>query len=153
VTQPARVFELWRRLYKRFLIEPFPAEGGGTQVSTTIQPTTNADELLRNPTGDSVNLDLTGSAGGTVVAYVVPAGERWTIKHLFREDTAASSQIYLFTGGFTIFFTKLGTDLEPADGLNIRLNAEDQIGMTATGNAGDGAIFLMLVVEKEDSFT
>ena len=152
MVQPSRIFQLWTRLYRRFLIEPYPVGDAGPSVSTTIQPTTDADELLRNPTGISANGDLTGSAGGAVTYYIVPAGERWTLRHLYRELTTANSQIYLFTGGFTIFLTAPATAAGRQDGLNIRLSAADQIGMIASGDAGDGAIFLQVVYEIEDAW-
>jgi len=85
MTQPSKRFDLWRRLYDRFLIEPFPAseEGEGPAIGTTILPVTDADALLRDPDLQTSTQAQTTSA---IVYYTVPAGERWYLVgyHAFR---------------------------------------------------------------------
>ena len=78
MVQPSRIFSLWQRLYSRFLIEPFPAEGGGPSVSTTIQPITDADELLRTYGIIEVNT-ASFDADAEQAAIVVPTGERYRV--------------------------------------------------------------------------
>jgi len=78
VVQPSRIFSLWQRLYSRFLIEPFPAEGGAPSVSTTIQPMTDADELLR-AYGLIEASTASFDADGEVIGLIVPAGERYRV--------------------------------------------------------------------------
>lgn len=152
MVQPSRIFELWTRLYRRFLIEPFPADGAGPSVSTTIQPTTDADELLSESLADSQNADLSASAGSGVPIYTVPAGKRWTLKHAFREATIANSRIYMFMQGGTIYLTALGTAEQAVDLSNIKLRDGEGVGMFTTGNGADTAIFLMLVYEETDAY-
>jgi len=79
MVQPAKRFDLWRRLYTRFLIEPFPVtDGEGPAVSTLVQPVTDADELLKNyglVTFNSASFD----ADQVVNGPTVPSGKRWLI--------------------------------------------------------------------------
>ena len=74
LTIPSRALEVWRRLYSRYNLEPFPASVG-PDVSKTIIPVTNADDLLWAP---EVRNDLVEVGATTVVVATVPAGERWT---------------------------------------------------------------------------
>jgi len=75
--QPSRIFDLWRRLYTRFLIEPRPAaDTDSPGVSTTILPVTDADELLRQHGIQSVNT-ASFNADGVQGFLTVPAGKLW----------------------------------------------------------------------------
>lgn len=74
---PSKRFEVWSRLYGRFLLEPLPAGPPQAAVSPLIVPVTQADELLRQPEGRSENPTISGT--GTVTMYTVPVGERWRL--------------------------------------------------------------------------
>jgi len=79
MTQPARRFDLWRRLYTRFLIEPYPVEPGeGPGILTEIVPVTSADELLK-AYGNRAGVSASYNANGQVELIRVPDGERWTV--------------------------------------------------------------------------
>lgn len=78
-TIPSRALEVWRRLYTRFRLEPFPASVG-PDVSKTIIPVTQADALLTSytrVTGDSATMGAAST--NTFDVITVPAGERWTV--------------------------------------------------------------------------
>jgi len=153
LTQPSRIFELWTRLYRRFLIEPFPADGAGPSVSTTIQPTTDADELLKIQAGGSVNGDLTASAGSGVTYFTVPNGKRWTLRHIFREGSTANSRVfYQGPGAATVYLSALATAEGVVPVENIVVEQDRIVGMFTTGDAGDAAIFMMLVADEIDAF-
>jgi len=82
LTQPSKRFDLWRRLYARFLIEPFPVqEGEEPAVATTIAVVTDADALLRDHGAVFVDTPST-DADAQVTGPVVPDGKRWEV-HAF----------------------------------------------------------------------
>lgn len=82
---PVKAFQIYSRLYKRFLLEPAPAgTGPSPQLETTIQPITNVDELLRTPKGeghDSGTIGIGSSASFAIAT--VPAGKRWMLYWVF----------------------------------------------------------------------
>ena len=74
---PSKRFEVWSRLYGRFLLEPWPAEGGSkAAVSAVIQPVTQADELVKRSTVVQGSGQFTASSAEQNVVYTVPAGVR-----------------------------------------------------------------------------
>lgn len=73
---PSRALEVWRRLYTRYALEPFPASVG-PDVLKTIVPVTQADQLLQTP--EIREATVTSSAGNIVTYHTVPAGERWEV--------------------------------------------------------------------------
>jgi len=78
-TIPSRELEVWRRLYERYSLEPGPASVS-PDVSKTIMPITNADELLQRPRG-VVGGNTPGADGGITIA-TVPQGIRWRLQSL-----------------------------------------------------------------------
>ena len=152
MVQPAKRFDVWRRLYTRFRIEPFPASGEGPGVSTTITPITDADALLRDSTFGGDNMDLSGAAGFDVAAVTVPDGKTWIVKGLYRRATIADSSIRMRTGGAGMSFSALGTADLYVSIPNIRLTEGGTIGMLSTGDVGDDAVQILIAVEEEDVF-
>ena len=75
LTIPSRSLDVWRRLYTRYSLEPFPASVS-PDVSKTIIPVTQADELLKAPTVQLSGAVVTET--GNVNMFTVPNGERWT---------------------------------------------------------------------------
>lgn len=73
---PSKRFEVWQRLYSRFLLEPFPAGRVGPDVSKTITPVTQADELFKKPVLQAIDIP---SFTGLRVAHTVPSDERWVL--------------------------------------------------------------------------
>lgn len=155
MTQPSKLFDLWRRLYTRFSIEPFPATGEGPAVGTTIIPITDADALLTAPLATSDSLDLSASAGAFVLAQTVPAGKRWTLMWLFRSATVANSRVraVVTPAAIGLGLTLQATSLEiPEFITGIVFEQGDTIGMETTGNVGDDAVTLQLYLLEEDAF-
>jgi len=156
LTQPSKLFDLWRRLYTRFSIEPAPADPElGPAVATTIFPVTVADDLLKLPVATSDSLDISASAGSFVLAQTVPAGKRWTVMWVFRSSTVANSRIrgIVTPSQVTLFLTVVGTGNEvPLELKDVVFEEGDQIGMETTGNAGDDTITLQMYVLEEDAF-
>jgi len=77
LTIPSRALEVWRRLYTRYRLEPFPASVS-PDVSKTIQPITDADALLKVPSVQSQTTP-TLSTGSALTFVTVPVGRRWTL--------------------------------------------------------------------------
>jgi len=152
MTQPARRFDLWRRLYNRFLIEPFPAESAGPAVSTTVQPVTDADALLRVPTIQNATGDLEVAGGAHVAYFTVPAGKRWNLIWALRGATTGSSQVTIAIAPAEMTLFGVGTVVAAQSIVGVRLDEGDSVGMAATNNAADGAITLQVLYEEEDAF-
>ena len=74
LTIPSRSIGVWRRLYTRYSLEPYPASVA-PDVAKTIQPVTNADDLLWRP---EIKTDTVEVSVSTIVVATVPTGERWT---------------------------------------------------------------------------
>ena len=73
-TIPSRQLEVWRRLYTRYRLEPWPASVS-PDVVKSIVPITNADELLERPRG---RVDVGTAVGtGDLEIALVPEGVRW----------------------------------------------------------------------------
>jgi len=155
LTQPSRRFTIWERLAERFLIEPIPVGvSDSPSVSTMIQPTTNADELLRVPMATAqLNQDIQASASFFSL-YTTAAGKRTHFKHAHRELTSAQTQLavrYGGSGGVLSYLTVLDQSEQVWDG-NIILDEGDQFGIITTGNAGDSSRDIDFIYELEDLF-
>lgn len=77
---PSKAFQVWQRMYIRYLLEPLPAaESEGVTVGKMIVPVTQADELLA--AHGIVTGTATYTAGQSVVLnpLTVPTGRRWTL--------------------------------------------------------------------------
>lgn len=136
MVQPSKRFDLWRRLYTRFLIEPVPVqEGEEPSVSTSIIAVTDADALLEAHGAvffDTASFD----ADVQVTGLTVPDGERWkvqalnaiqasgnrTINQMRLRDVSANINYVLDTFTAAVdHFILLGTPftLEEGDQINI----------------------------------
>jgi len=76
---PAKQYQVWSRLYNRFLLEPSPAVGSNAYVSPIIQPITDADRLLKQLSIGEETLAI--AAIGVAVFFTVPGGERWSVTY------------------------------------------------------------------------
>ena len=155
-TQPSRLFDLWRRMYTRFRIEPLPAQDTDPPgVLTTIIPVTDADALVTIQVANTVQLDLDVTDGIFVSAFTVPAGKRWRIRYARRSATTANSRARgIFTPSqVTVFLSVLGTSDEVLDHLkDFIMEQGDQIGLEGTDDVGDGSINITVVVDEMDAF-
>lgn len=152
-TIPSRQLEVWRRLYQRYSLEPFPASVS-PDVLKTIVPVTQADLLLRVPvTVVSAATDLQAAAGTYVAMHTVPDGKRWNLVSISRSGTTGSSRVRFRAkvGDGLFSMTVGGTNAE----ILVFPGTMDQladIGMDTTGNAGDTGVFLSLHYTEEDAF-
>lgn len=75
---PSKAFALWSRLGTRFELEPNPVQGpSAPEVSRTVVPVTNADELLKK-----IQIHTTTTAAlsvGMKTVVTVPTTERWLV--------------------------------------------------------------------------
>lgn len=88
----SKAHAVWSRLITRFTLEGTSAPQDVAQVSKTIVPVTNADELLAEyESADSGN--ISAPTDGFYPLFVVPKGERWRILAI---DIFFSSGTYTF---------------------------------------------------------
>lgn len=157
MVQPSKLFDLWRRLYTRFAIEPLPAQDGPSPgVATTVFPVTDADELLKIQVANTVQLDLDITAGALVTAFTVPAGKRWRVRYARRSSSTVNTRARgIFTPSqITIFLSVLGTSDEVLSHLEgFIMEQGDIIGLESTDDVGDGSINFTLVVDESDAFS
>jgi len=154
---PAKRFNVWSRLYQRFLLEPLPAVGSNAYVAPVIQPVTDADRLLQRLEVETSTVSVT-SAIGFVVA-TVPAGERWTVQFmrvrlssgtwthntfLIRTPTDAPMEIHNYTQSSAAELWELLKPLELDEGWQLSVNVDT---FSGTGN-----LVTDLLVLKEDAF-
>lgn len=151
MTQPTKQFNIWQRLYQRFLIEPFPVDGEGPAVSMVIQPVTDADALLRNTLLIGVNVDLTAAAGTYVNALSVTLGKIWILKGVWRDVSIANTQIRIDVND-PMNLSIQSTAEEFVSINDMRLPEGSTLGLVTSGNAGDTAVLIRAIVEEEDVF-
>lgn len=152
---PSKAFDIWRRLYGRFEIEPGPAIGSAPEVATSIIPVTLVDELLKQAKAMvSPSMDLSGGGSATITAFRVPIGERWTVYRLFRSSTVAGSRLRLIDPlNDNIILTLAGTAEEVVEiGSPFVLEESWVIGMQETGNGGDTSESVHALVTVEAAF-
>jgi len=159
MTQPARRFDLWRRLYTRFLIEPFPAaEGEAPSVATTIFPVTDADALLLVEGAQQFVVPAVDSVGQKV-GITVPEGKRWVVhaisairasgdrnidEFILRDDDAGLNMpIHLFTAASREVVI-LGTPLT--------LDENDRVDVNYVGGTNSTSFTVTLWASEGDAF-
>jgi len=159
MVQPAKRFDLWRRLYSRFLIEPFPAqEGDSPGVATTIFPVTQADDLLLahgQKEVDTASFNSDGAKNG----LVVPEGKRWKVQGMQAVRKSGDRDIDQFvlsdaSEGLTltlVIFTATNNS-SLILGTEITLEEFDRIDIQATGGAAATVFTVKAWVSEEDAF-
>jgi hypothetical protein len=146
----SRRFSLWTRLYERMLLEPTPDARVTPMVSEVVVPILDADALLQTPTlPATVSLDLTPSQG-YVVGFTVPAGEEWELIYGRRSASAGGSEVQVNIAGVRISATTDGTTTEIFNLRDIILREDDSIGMSATNNASDSGVSLIILYNTRD---
>lgn len=77
---PSKAFQVWQRLYLRFLLEPLPAtETPGVTVGKMIVPVTQADELLASYGIKSSVFTYTAGQAVQINVHTCPDDKRWTL--------------------------------------------------------------------------
>ena len=150
---PSKRFDVWRRLYRRFTLEPEPSVGESRAgVGTTILPVTQADELLRTQKlTQAAALDL--STGGSYTA-ILTAGdqERIILISVWIEATTAATHIQFQPGGTAFDFDADATAARNVDLQRLTLEPGESVGLRGTGNAGDSARAANVYYLTEDIF-
>jgi len=148
---PAKKFDVWRRLYTRFLLEPKPLQESNAAVQVSIQPVTQADELLRTPTIAKNSEDISASAGTYVAFHTVPAGKRWKVTNIVRAATTSGTNVRLNDGSIDTQISVFQTGAEALRG-EWFMNENWSIGMDTTGNGADSSKELAIHYLEEDAF-
>lgn len=153
---PSKRFDIWRRLYSRFTLEPAPASGSRAAVGVVVIPVTQVDRLLGVRTAVLVTEDLSPGAGAARGIYSCPAGIRATVLFISGELTSANTQLLarLVIDGTTtdIPLTNPTTSFRVYTGNPLTLDEGDSIIWLTTGNAGDSARVAGAIVVEEQSF-
>jgi len=154
---PAKRFNVWSRLYNRFLLEPFPAVGSNAYVAPVIQPVTDADRLLQRLEIESSTVSVTSAIG--FVVTTVPKGERWTLQFmrvrlssgtwthntfLIRSPADTPMEIRNYTQSSTSELWELQKPLDLDEGWQLSVNVDS---FSSTGN-----MITDLLVLKEDAY-
>ena len=157
MTQPARRFELWRRLYRRFLIEPLPAQSTDQpSVLTSIQPVTDADELL--VTRRVIRTVVVTSAAQQEIIYTVPVAKRAVV---------ISAWFALSTGTYTLdawllhdgtnslplaVLASVTEDARQFGGARLKMETGWTFRVSLDAHSSEGNLTTGLLVEEEDAF-
>jgi len=150
---PSRALEVWRRLYTRYSLEPFPASVS-PDVLKTIIPVTQADDLLKTVVPTNALLDL--NTTGHVVLYTVPQGKRATLIQMQQQEVlTAGTNLQVVLGGVTVEVSGTGTatkGLGETQAQPILMDTGDTVGAGGTANAGDASRRFSCIVLEEDTF-
>jgi len=153
-TIPSKRFDVWRRLYARFLLEPGPTSGSRAEVSVVIQPITDVDAVIARSVIQRAAFDLTGSSG-TFKGFTVPPGERWRPGNIHGEATTGNTHIRALlhaesgTPDTVLTLSLNDTNEKLADVRGLILDEGDAIGWVNTANAGDGSRVLEVEIQIE----
>jgi len=152
----SKSFDIWRRLYTRFQLEPGPSVIGGLpEVSTSVIPVTQVDDLLREGRALIGNtVDLSGGGSLTIACHTVPSGQRWNLFRAWRTTTAAGTRIRIADPrNDDIILTIAGTAEEVVNfGAPFVLEEGWIIGLQETGNGSDIAEQVHILITAEDAF-
>ena len=154
---PAKRFNVWSRLYNRFLLEPFPAVGSNAYVAPVIQPVTDADRLLQALAIETTTVVVTSNA--TFVVVTVPPGQRWTVSFwrtrlssgtwthntfAITSPTGDAMTIHEYAESATSELWELAKQLELDEGWQLQVNV-------ATHRV-NGNMVTDLLIQREDAF-
>lgn len=146
---------LWRRLSTRFKARRSGEEDEGyVVILPTVQPTTDFDELAKEPQClADASVDLSG--GGLVVIWTVPAGKRWTLKGFHKGTTVGSVYANMKdssrAAGQTFSLVPAQTAEKTEHRLDYPLDESDSI-QAGGGNVADSAIVFKAFIIEEDAF-
>jgi len=158
-TIPSRQLAVWRRLYTRYTLEPAPASVS-PDVSKTIQPVTQADDLLREPRGFEGTETAPAGDNTNFVVATVPDGKRWTLQSIDIRRTTGDNTMSRFLLGDTsrglailILLFTAGTSQQLRLEQPYRLDQGDTIRVLTDGAGVSASDFrAQLWIEEEDAF-
>lgn len=153
---PSKQFDVWTRLYSRYLLEPAPAAGFGVAVAKSIVPVTQADDLLKQNRGEAGSTNIIGTGNATV--FTVPSGFRqkfytfhfslstgtWTISRIVLRDVSEGTDVFIHEEG------SVTTINERFSGL--LLDEGDQVQVFVNTHSVDGFVTWNMWTEREEAF-
>jgi len=157
VLLPAKRFNVWSRLYNRFLLEPLPAVGSNAYVAPVIQPVTDADRLLQALAIETSTVVVSSNIG--FVVATVPKGERWIIQimrvrrsdgtwthntFLVRDPSDAPMEIHNYAQTSTAELWELLKPLELDEGWQLSVNVDT--------HSVNGNMVTDLLILREDAY-
>jgi len=147
----SRRYTLFQRIQRKLLVEDQQAARFPPAVSRLVSPVVDVTDLLLTTRAASISVDLSGTIGTYVPIHIVPAGERWHLTWLTRENTQVATHVQLAYAADNINFQLVadGTATQFFSLSIFKLEEADSIGMLTTGDAGDINIFLSLLYDEE----
>ena len=156
----SREYDLWRRLYTRFSLEPGLPFGNPPELATWILPVTQADRLLESHRAERTDTAVSGN--GVIVVATVPAGERWTIRSLriltasgsFDEEDLRYTDVSNNNTVVTVETWTAAVDhiVENPGALGIVLEETDTISTLISNFAGAGNVTMQAWITVEASY-
>lgn len=151
---PSKRFEVWRRLYSRFLLEPFPAGRVGPDVSKTIIPVTQADELFKSPVMQTVDMP---NFNGEGTSFTVPLDERWALMAYDIRRLTGNRDLFrvIVSDNGTNFFLEnnlVTTESQVVLGTTLVLEKGWRFGIQVAGGTTDGQYRVNLLTVVGDTF-
>jgi len=135
-----RKTEIVRRLVEALDLEPGLLALIMSLVPT-LQLTLDVDDLLSDVLWVDKGLNLSGAGGTPLVAFTVPADERWTLLAWIFDAVVVSSSVWLFTpGGAAAVRLYVGTAADYQNSKSIPLEPGWTIRRYTTGDVGDAAV-------------
>lgn len=152
----SKSFDVWRRLYTRFQLEPGPSVIGGVpEVGTSIIPVTQVDDLLRTAKVQVSGItDLSGGGAFAKRMLTVPTGKRWRVTTVHRTATTGGTRVLIINKpGVSVNVSAVGTSEEMVViGEALILDEGWSIGMRETGDGADTAELVQATFTEEDAF-
>ncbi|MCH8060999.1 MAG: hypothetical protein IH861_00685 [Chloroflexi bacterium] len=120
-------------------------------VARLIAPIVDVSSLLLSEDAIFANGDLTGALGNTVNYHTVPEGQRWHLRWFVREIATGSSRVLISksVANLAVSITAVQAQEQFGTFEGIIIDENDSVDLTATGNAGDGSISLILLFGRE----
>jgi hypothetical protein len=116
-------------------------------IQETIVPVVEVSNVLQTPTTERCGpLDINGQ---NAFGLTVPKGYRYRVTRVHKEGTSGNSYVCLNSGGTILQLTSSSTS-SVSENCDITMKAGDQLGLTNSSNAGDGARYFNVhyLIEK-----
>lgn len=153
MTNKVTNYDMWANLEGRYALEA-RGESAPKLMSDVIVPVADADAALALDETQQVLLDLSGTIGNFVEAFVVPVGEEWRIWMVIRGLSIVASNVIVTVQrrGGTFNTSEITLRTTPAeipryDRLTL-IQGGGSIGMRSTGNAGDDNVVFAIFYQR-----
>lgn len=142
------------RLIRRFALQTSPSKPDFYLLNRSIQPITNADELLRTSKMVQMTLDISGGGYTYDANGTVPLGKRWRLWWIDSQVTTASSGVVISDGVVSVPTSLTASSIGPhrACTYGLIMPYGWKVGMSGTGNGADNARRFNIIYTEEDDF-